>query len=127
MVFSVSLWYNRYEKSRFLRRNSKMKQLNSENFNTFLQETEGLVLIDFWAQWCGPCRMIAPVLEEIDSELDTVSVAKVDVDANPDLADRFGIEAIPTLIFFRNGQMVQKKTGLYPKDGLMLIIRDLLQ
>jgi len=104
-----------------------MKQLNSENFNTFLQETEGLVLIDFWAQWCGPCRMIAPVLEEIDSELDTVSVAKVDVDANPDLADRFGIEAIPTLIFFRNGQMVQKKTGLYPKDGLMLIIRDLLQ
>jgi len=104
-----------------------MKQLNSENFNTFLQETEGLVLIDFWAQWCGPCRMIAPVLEEIDSELDTVSVAKVDVDANPDLADRFGIEASPTLIFFRNRQMVQKKPGLYPKDGLMLIIRDLLQ
>ncbi len=102
-----------------------MRELTNMDFDAAIRETDGLVLVDFWASWCGPCRMIAPVLEELDQEIENFHVFKVNVDDNPQLADRFQIEAIPTLLFFKNGELVKKKMGMYPKDGLLLIIKEL--
>jgi len=102
-----------------------MKELNKQNFDVEIQNTKGIVIVDFWADWCGPCRMIAPILEELDREVDDVTVMKVNVDKEPALADRFGINAIPTLIFFKDGQLSKQKTGLYPRDALDLIIKEI--
>ena len=102
-----------------------MKELNQQNFNAEIQNTAGITIVDFWADWCGPCRMIAPILEELDREVADVTVVKVNVDQEPALADRFGINAIPTLIFFKDGQLVKQKTGLYPRDALDLIIKEI--
>ena len=88
---------------------------------TFKQEVEsgGAVLVDFWAPWCGPCKMIAPVLEELDKEIGgSVKIAKVNVDDNPESASRFGVMSIPTLILFKDGQPVDKVVGLQSKDAL---------
>lgn len=77
------------------------------------------VLVDFWAPWCGPCRFVTPVLEELAGELgDRVRIAKVNVDDEPDLADRFGVQGIPTLILFANGREVDRKVGALPKAAL---------
>lgn len=90
----------------------------------FSEETgEGLVLADFWAEWCGPCKMIGPVLEEIDSEMsDKVKIVKLDVDENQETAGNFGVMSIPTLILFKNGEIVDKVVGYQPKEALVEVI-----
>ena len=102
-----------------------MKELTLQNFDTEIQNAAGISIVDFWADWCGPCRMIAPILEELDREVADVTVMKVNVDKEPALADRFGINAIPTLIFFKDGKLIKQKTGLYPRDALDLIIKEI--
>lgn len=92
--------------------------------NSFPQDIEkGLVLVDFWATWCGPCKMIAPVLEELDAEMsETVKIVKVDVDANQATASQFGIMSIPTLLIFKDGQPVDKVVGFQPKEALVQLV-----
>ena len=75
------------------------------------------VLVDFWAPWCGPCKMIAPILEQIAGERENLTIAKVNVDQNPNSPGRYGVRGIPSLVLFHNGQMVDQETGAKPKAG----------
>lgn len=92
-----------------------------QSFNT--ETGEGLVLADFWAPWCGPCKMIAPVLEELDSEMtDKLKIVKLDVDENQETAGKFGVMSIPTLLLFKNGEVVDKVVGFQPKEALAELV-----
>lgn len=85
----------------------------------FTEETaQGVTLVDFWAEWCGPCRMVAPIVEELSGEMESVKFAKVNVDENQGIAQSLGITAIPTLVLYRDGKPVDKVVGLLPKEQL---------
>lgn len=87
------------------------------------QTKDGLVLVDFWATWCGPCKMIAPVLEELDGDLNgKAKIVKVDVDENQATAGEYGIMSIPTLVLFKDGEIVDKVVGFQPKEQLAELI-----
>ncbi len=93
--------------------------LTKENFDETLKTAEVPVLVDFWATWCGPCRMFAPIVEEFAEENEgKVILGKVDVDEQPELAARYGIMSIPTAILFKNGEAVQSMVGVQPKEKL---------
>lgn len=98
-----------------------IKNVTDQNF---AEETaEGLVLADFWAPWCGPCKMIAPVLEEIDGEMEEkVQIVKLDVDENQETAGKFGVMSIPTLLLFKDGNVVDQVIGFQPKEALVDLI-----
>ena len=93
--------------------------VTDQTFEQEVLKSDTPVLVDFWATWCGPCRMVAPVLEEIASEKDNVKIVKLDVDANPLTAGRFGVRAIPTLILFKDGKEAQRLVGYMPKERLL--------
>jgi len=93
--------------------------VSDSTFETDVLQSTSPVLVDFWAEWCGPCKMIAPILDEIASENTAIKIAKVDVDANPATSGKFGIRAIPTLLIFKNGEVVDKIVGLASKKDLL--------
>jgi thioredoxin 1 len=93
-------------------------QVTDDSFQAEVIESENPVLVDFWAPWCGPCRMVAPVLEEIADERPDLRIAKLNVDENQQTAAQFEVLSIPTLILFRNGQVAKKVIGAYPKKRL---------
>ncbi|MBI2615712.1 MAG: thioredoxin [Gemmatimonadetes bacterium] len=94
-------------------------ELSDATFAEEIEQYPGIAVVDFWAAWCGPCRAIAPILEELALEYaEQVKVAKLNVDANALAAERFGIRSIPTLLFFRGGQIVDRVVGLLPKPAL---------
>lgn len=102
-----------------------VKHINDQDFNTEVIEASEVVVVDFWATWCGPCKMIAPVLEEIDSEMgDQVKIVKLDVDENQETAAKYGVMSIPTLIFFKDGEIVDKVIGYRPKEALEEVINN---
>ncbi|GGA86180.1 thioredoxin [Ornithinibacillus halotolerans] len=98
-----------------------IKNVTDQNF---AEETaSGLVLVDFWAPWCGPCKMIAPVLEEVDGEMsDKVQIVKLDVDENQETASKYGVMSIPTLLLFKDGNVVDQVIGFQPKEALVELV-----
>ena len=95
------------------------KIATNTSFDELLQ-SEKLVIVDFWATWCGPCRMLSPLLDEVEAEMeDKVEVVKVNVDDADEIAMRYRIMSIPTLLFFKNGQMVDRSVGAMPKSALV--------
>ena len=96
--------------------------LNKDNFDTVI--SEGATLVDFWATWCGPCRMQAPILDELDNELNgSVKIGKVDVDSEMELAKRFRVMSIPTLLVFKNGELASRAVGLQEIDRLREMVK----
>ena len=98
-----------------------MKSITEKEFESEVKE--GIVIVDFFATWCGPCRMMSMILEEIEEEVkDKVKIVKVDVDENENLARKFGIMSIPTILFYVNGKMYEKHVGLWQKENLLELI-----
>ena len=97
--------------------------ITAENFEAQVVNAENKVLLDFWAPWCGPCRMIAPILEQIAEEDESITIGKINVDDEMALAAKFGIVSIPTLIVMENGQPVQTAVGYRPKDDILKLLK----
>ena len=97
--------------------------INRESFEKIIAQDGKTVLVDFWATWCGPCRMIAPVLEEVAKERPDVTVCKVDVDEERDLALEYGVSSIPTLLVFRDGKVVNQSIGAMPKERVLAMLQ----
>ncbi len=102
-------------------------EVNDENFEEIVLQSDKPVLVDFWAEWCGPCRMISPLVAELSEDYDGRAViTKMDVDNNPGTASKFGIRNIPTILFFKNGEIADKQVGAVPKSILASKIDALL-
>ena len=95
-------------------------EVNDDNFAAEVEGNQGLSMVDFWATWCGPCRMVAPIVEELAQEYQSkgLKVGKMDVDANPSVPSKYGIRSIPTILFFKGGELVDQVIGFVPRPHL---------
>ncbi len=101
--------------------------VSDDSFDSDVLKAEGSVLVDFWAEWCGPCKMISPALEEIAKEMDCrVQIAKINIDDNPVTPQKYGVRGIPTLMLFRDGQVAATKVGAVPKNQLQEWVESVL-
>ena len=96
--------------------------ITKENFAQEVLQSEKPVLLDFWASWCGPCRMLSPIVDEVAEERTDVKVGKVNVDEQPELAGEFGVMSIPTLLVFKGGKLVNQAVGASPKSGVLALL-----
>src|SRR2546423_8111027 len=114
-LISISLYNEKFK----LKNKIMALEITDANFDELVLKSDKPVLIDFWAEWCGPCRMVGPIVEEISKEYEGKAiVGKVNVDHNPNISMEFGIRNIPTILFFKNGQVVDKQVGAVPKAQL---------
>ena len=93
--------------------------INKNNFENEVLNSDKTVLLDFWASWCAPCRMVVPIVEEIEGERRDIKVGKINVDVEPELANKFSIMSIPTLVVMKNGKIVQQVSGARPKNAIL--------
>ncbi|MBN1990474.1 MAG: thioredoxin [Bacteroidales bacterium] len=101
--------------------------INDSNFEEVVLKSDKPVVLDFWAEWCGPCRMVAPIIDQMADEYkDKAVIGKVDVDSNPSISARFGIRNIPTVLFFKNGEVVDKQVGAVPKSNFVAKLEAIL-
>ncbi len=98
-------------------------KINKENFATEVLNAQGTVLVDFFADWCGPCKMLSPVIDEIAEEQTELKVCKVNVDDEPELASRYGVMSIPTLVVIRDGKEVNKSVGVVSKEEILALVK----
>lgn len=96
--------------------------LTTENFRKEVLEYDGVAMVDFWASWCGPCQMVGPIIEEIAAERTDVKVCKVNVDEQPDIAGKYNVMSIPTIIIFKNGEPAKVSVGAKPKAELLALL-----
>ena len=99
-----------------------VQTITNENFDELVLRSSKPVLVDFWAPWCGPCRMVSPIVDEIAREREDIVVGKVNVDEQPELAMKFGVMSIPTLLVFKGGELANKAVGARPKDELLELL-----
>ena len=100
----------------------KAMNISKENFQTEVMNADRPVLLDFWAPWCGPCRMVVPIIEEIANERADIKVGKINVDEQPELASAFGVMSIPTLLVMKNGKVVNQSMGARPKKDILAML-----
>ena len=96
--------------------------INKNNFQNEIMDSDKPVLLDFWVSWCAPCRRVVPIIEEIANERPDIKVGKINVDEQPELASKFGIMSIPTLVVMKNGKIVQQVSGVRPKEAILTMI-----
>ena len=97
--------------------------INKENFQNEVLNSDKPVLLDFWASWCGPCRMVLPMVEQLAEEREDVKVGKINVDEQPELASRFRVYTIPALFVFKNGQVIEQAIGVHSKEHLLAMVK----
>ena len=100
--------------------------ITAENFEAQVKNAPGKILLDFWAPWCGPCRMVSPIVDQIAEEHTDFAVGKVNVDEEPELASRFGVMSIPTLVVVKGGQVVRQEVGAKPKPQIVAMVQSYL-
>jgi len=110
-----------------LKRNSMALEATDNNFEELVLKSDKPVIVDFWAEWCGPCRMVGPIVEEVGNDYEGKAiVAKLDVDSNPGVTQKYGIRNIPTILFFKDGDVADKQVGAVPKSTIVSKLEGLL-
>lgn len=97
-------------------------EITNDNFNEEVLQSDKPVLVDFWASWCGPCKMVSPLIDQISNERDDIKVGKVNVDEQPDLAQQFQVMSIPTIMAFKDGELVKRQVGAVPKEAILKMV-----